>query len=64
MRGARSELRPICNELRELLKSGLTNMRLADDEMTKMIGPVGEVKEAMDAAEELVNFLSTSAFKF
>jgi hypothetical protein len=39
-------------------------MRLADDEMTKMIGPVGEVKEAMDAAEELVNFLSTSAFKF
>jgi hypothetical protein len=64
MRAARSELKLTSNGLMELLKSGLTNMRRADDEMTEMIGPVGEVKEAMEAAEELVNFLSTSTYKF
>jgi hypothetical protein len=64
MRAARSEVKLTSNGLRELLKSRLTNMRRADDEMTEMIGPVGEVKEAMEAAEELVNFLSTSTYTF
>jgi hypothetical protein len=65
MRAARLELKLTSNGLRELLKSGLTNMRRADDEMTEMIGPVGKVKEAMpEAAEELVNFLSTSTYTF
>jgi hypothetical protein len=64
MRAARSELKLTSNGLIELLKSGLTNMHHANDEMTEMIGPVSEVKEAMEAAEELVNFLSTSTSTF
>jgi hypothetical protein len=52
-----AEVRPVSKELLDVLKSGVDNLHNTNNEMAGAVGPIGEVTEAMEAAQEILDHI-------
>lgn len=50
-----AEVKPVGKELLDILKSGVDNLHHTSNEMVGAVGPIGEVTEAMEAAQEILD---------
>lgn len=50
-------------DLNDLLMTGLHHIRVTNDEMTEVVGPIPEVTDAMQAAEEVINYVIKYGYK-
>jgi hypothetical protein len=50
-----AEVKPVGKELLDILKSGVDNLHHTNNEMAGAVGPIGEVTEAMEAAQEILD---------
>jgi len=59
----REYLRPVGSGLLCLLESGLQKMQVAHEEMTEVTGPIDEVTDAMQAAQDVIDHVIKYGFK-
>jgi hypothetical protein len=56
-------LHPIGNDLLHLLQTGLQQMQVTHEEMTKVTGPIDEVTDAMQAAQDVIDHVMKYGYK-
>lgn len=57
-----ADLRPVGNELFDLVLRGLHYMRHANGQMTQVVGPINEVSDAMDAAQDVIDYMTEHGY--
>ncbi|KAJ8581890.1 hypothetical protein M405DRAFT_868295 [Rhizopogon salebrosus TDB-379] len=52
-----AEVKPVGKELLDILKSGVDNLHQTNNDMAGVVGPIGEVTEVMEVAQEILDHL-------
>jgi hypothetical protein len=59
----RAYIRPVGDQLIGLLERGLHHMLVAHEEMTEVVGPMDEVTDAMQAAQDVIDHVSKYGYR-
>jgi len=59
----RKYLRPVGDRLLDLLQRGLQQMQVMHEEMVEVTGPIDEVTDAMQAAQDVINHVNKYGYR-
>jgi hypothetical protein len=59
----RAYIRPVGDDLLGLLTRGLHHVHFAHDEMTELVDPISEVTDAMEAAQDVIDYVSEHGYR-
>jgi len=63
LKSLRKYLSPVGSGLLRMLETGLQQMQVAHEEMTEVTGPIDEVTDAMQAAQDVIDHVIKYGYK-